>query len=77
MNKLKNIKVLIFGLGLNQGGVGSAQFFTKQGAQVKVTDLRSEEILQSSLDQLKDYPEITYTLGEHKYEDFDWADTII
>ncbi|MBI2018640.1 UDP-N-acetylmuramoyl-L-alanine--D-glutamate ligase [Candidatus Daviesbacteria bacterium] len=77
MNKFKNIKVLIFGLGLNQGGVGSAQFFAKQGAQVKVTDLRKEEILQSSLDQLKNYPEITYTLGGHKHKDFDWADTII
>lgn len=76
-NSFKKKNVLVFGLGLNQGGVGSAQFFAKQGANVRVTDLKTEENLQSSLDQLKDYPEITYTLGEHKYEDVTWADTII
>lgn len=71
------MKVLIFGLGLNQGGVGSAKFFAARDAEVKVTDLKTREILQPSLDELKDFPQITYTLGEHKYEDIDWADLII
>ena len=74
--KFQGKKVLIFGLGLNQGGVGSALFFAKAGAQVKVTDLKKAEVLKSSLEQLKDYS-ITYTLGEHKNEDIDWADLII
>lgn len=73
----KGKRVLIFGLGLNQGGVGAAKFFAKQGAKVKVTDLRNQEILKPSLDQLKNYPNISYTLGEHKNEDIDWADLII
>lgn len=76
-NKFKNKKVLIFGLGLNQGGVGSAKFFAKQGANVKVTDLKSKEVLKPSLEQLKNFKNISYSLGEHKYEDFDWADLII
>ncbi len=76
-DKLKNQKILVFGLGLNQGGVGSAKFFASLGANIKVTDLKKEDILKPSLDQLKDFPQITFTLGEHRYEDIDWADLII
>lgn len=74
---LRNKKILIFGLGLNQGGVGSAQFFASKGAIVKITDLKTQDILEPSINQLKKFPKITYTLGEHKYSDFDWADLII
>lgn len=76
MISFKGKKVLIFGLGLNQGGVGSALFFTKKGALVRVTDLKSKEILEPSLTQLKDF-DIEYTLGEHKNQDIEWADLII
>lgn len=71
------MRVLIFGLGLNQGGAGSAKFFAQKGDEVKITDLKSEDILKLSIDKLKDFPNITYTLGEHKNEDIDWADLII
>lgn len=73
----KNKKVLIFGLGLNMGGVGSAKFFASLGASVKVTDLKSKDVLQYSIDQLKEFPDITYTLGKHENNDIDWADIII
>ncbi|MBI2020263.1 UDP-N-acetylmuramoyl-L-alanine--D-glutamate ligase [Candidatus Daviesbacteria bacterium] len=75
--RFRGTRVLIFGLGLNQGGVGSAKFFAQQGATVRVTDLKSKQILKLSLDQLKSFPNITYTLGEHKNEDIEWADLII
>lgn len=71
------MNVLIFGLGLNQGGVGSAKFFASQDAKVRVTDLKSESILKPSVNQLKHFPNIKYTLGVHKYEDIDWSDLII
>ncbi len=77
MNSFKDKKVLIFGLGLNQGGVGSAKFFASQGAKVRVTDLKKAEILKPSLEQLKQFSNIEYTLGEHKNSDIDWADLII
>jgi len=77
MNNFKGKKVLVFGLGLNQGGVGSAQFFASKGAIVKITDLKTKKVLESSINQLKKFPGITYTLGKHKYEDIDWADLII
>ena len=76
MDQFKGQKVLVFGLGLNQGGVGSAKFFAKNGALVRVTDLKSQEILQPSINELKSY-QIEYTLGEHKNEDIEWADLII
>lgn len=77
INKYKDKKVLIFGLGLNQGGVGSAKFFASHGAKVRITDLKSAEILKSSINELKQFPEIEYMLGEHRNEDIDWADLII
>lgn len=77
MASFKNKKVLIFGLGLNQGGVGSAKFFAKAGAKVRVTDLKTSKILKPSLSQLKKYPNIEFVLGEHRFEDIEWADLII
>lgn len=69
--------ILIFGLGVNQGGVGAARFFAKIGANVKVTDLKTGNELKTSIDQLKEFKNITYTLGEHKNEDIAWANLII
>ncbi len=72
----KNKKVLIFGLGLNDGGVGMVKYFSRKGAVLKVTDLRAADLLKDSIDQLKDFS-IQYTLGEHRKEDFEWADIIV
>lgn len=76
-DKYKNAKVLILGLGLNDGGVGSARFFAKNGARVKVTDLKSREVLKDSLAKLVEFSDIEYILGEHRFEDIDWADIVI
>lgn len=76
INTYKGKKVLVLGLGLNQGGVGAAKFFAKNGAFVRVTDLKSEQVLKPSIDLLKDF-QIEYALGEHKNEDIDWADLIV
>ena len=77
MNKYQNTKVLILGLGLNQGGLGAARFFAKHGAILKVTDLKTVEQLKPSLEELKSFENIEYILGEHRFEDIDWADLII
>ncbi len=73
----QNKKVLILGLGINQGGAGAARFFAEAGARLKVTDLKSKEELQVSIDELSQYSNIEYTLGGHRFEDIDWADLII
>ena len=70
-------KVLILGLGLNEGGVGSARYFAKKGCDVLVTDVKTEDELKPSLEKLKEFDGIKYHLGGHKNEDIDWADLII
>jgi UDP-N-acetylmuramoylalanine--D-glutamate ligase len=69
-------RILIMGLGLNGGGVGAAEFFYKQKAEVLVTDLKSEKQLKESLQKLKKL-KIKYSLSGHKESDFLWADLII
>jgi len=64
------------GLGLHGGGVGVAKFFSKQGAEVLVTDIKPEKQLQSSLKKLKGLP-ITYVLGRHRQEDFIAPDLVV
>lgn len=64
------------GLGLHGGGVGTAKFFCEQGADVLVTDLKTEEQLKDSLQKLSKL-KIKYTLGRHEEADFLWADLII
>jgi len=77
MNKLfKNKKVVVMGLGLHGGGVSVAKFFYKQGANVLVTDLKTEIQLKDSLEKLKKL-KIEYVLGGHKESDFQKADLII
>ncbi len=78
MNDLfKNKKVLIFGLGLNDGGLGMTEFFASQGALVTVTDNKSADDLQVTLDKLSSYPNITYHLREILESDFTDNDIIV
>lgn len=70
-------KVLIWGLGLNNGGAGSAKFFCRQGAEVVITDLKTRKNLASSLIQLRHFPDIKYVLGRHRLRDFLTSDLII
>ena len=44
--KFKNKKVTIMGLGLLEGGKGTAKFFCQQGAKVLITDLKTKEQLK-------------------------------
>ncbi len=68
--------VLIFGLGLQGGGVGATKFFAKYAKNVKITDLKTKKQLQSSLDQLQGLS-LTFTLGEHDNKDIHWADIVL
>ena len=78
MYSFKNKKVLIFGLGLNDGGLGMTEYLVKKGAKVTVTDGKSEEELKSTLKQLEKYRDrIIFHLRGHKEEDFLENDIII
>jgi UDP-N-acetylmuramoylalanine--D-glutamate ligase len=69
-------KVTIMGLGLHGGGLASALFFAENGAELTVTDLKTEEQLKPSLEKLSAY-RIKYTLGRHEEKDFAEADIVI
>ena len=73
---ISGMKVTVMGLGLNGGGMASARFFASKGAEVTVTDLRTEDILAPSMEKLKDC-NIRYVLGRHDINDFKNADLVI
>lgn len=70
-------KITLMGLGLLGRGVGDAKFLAECGAELIVTDLKSEEELASSLEQLASFSNITYRLGGHTLEDFRDRDFIL
>ncbi|MGZ6364971.1 MAG: UDP-N-acetylmuramoyl-L-alanine--D-glutamate ligase [Ktedonobacteraceae bacterium] len=73
---LRGKRVLIMGLGLHGSGIASARYACQQGAKVRVTDLRSAEILAPSIATLAGLS-IEYILGEHRNVDFLWAEIVI
>lgn len=81
MVDLKNKRVLVMGLGLHGGGLGVTRWLLKQGAHVTVTDLKKENELKATLDQLSGeltpQDRIEFALGEHRNQDFTDADLII
>jgi UDP-N-acetylmuramoylalanine--D-glutamate ligase len=70
------MKVLIMGLGLHGGGLESARYLLRHGAELTVTDLRDENTLAASIEQLQGNS-IRYVLGKHEIDDFKNADIVI
>lgn len=73
----KGKKVTVLGLGLLGRGVGDVAFLAECGADLIVTDTKSEAELKESLDKLEVFSNITYVLGEHRYEDFEGRDLVL
>ncbi|MDZ4284993.1 MAG: Mur ligase family protein, partial [Patescibacteria group bacterium] len=65
------------GLGLLGRGVGDVRTLASCGAELLVTDLKSKEVLAPSLEKLKEFPNITYVLGEHRLKDFRQCDMVL
>ncbi len=76
MIDLRNKRVLVMGLGLHGGGLGVTRWLLKNGARVTVTDLKKENELKATLEQLRD-ANVEFVLGEHRASDFENADLII
>jgi UDP-N-acetylmuramoylalanine--D-glutamate ligase len=70
-------RITLMGLGLLGRGVGDAEFFAEAGAELIVTDLKSETELAPSIERLKKFPYITYHLGGHLLEDFEDRDMVV
>ncbi len=69
-------RVLVMGLGLHGSGIAAARYAAQHGAIVRVTDLRSAEVLAPSIQALVGLP-IEYVLGQHRDADFLWAEVVI
>ncbi|PID51987.1 MAG: UDP-N-acetylmuramoyl-L-alanine--D-glutamate ligase [Candidatus Moraniibacteriota bacterium] len=76
-NWFKGKRVTVFGIGLLGGGVGTIRFLVEHGARVIATDIKSREKLALSLEQLKDFKNVEYVLGQHRQEDFTKVDMVI
>jgi UDP-N-acetylmuramoylalanine--D-glutamate ligase len=70
-------KITLLGLGLLGRGVGDAEFLAQLGAQVLVTDKKSEKELAESVEKLKAYPTISFFLGGHRIVDFTQCDMVL
>ena len=73
---LQGKRVLVMGLGLQGSGMASARYATQQGATVRVTDMKSAEVLAPSVRALAGLP-LEFILGKHREEDFRWAEIVI
>lgn len=70
-------KITALGLGLLGRGVGDVEFLARCGAQVLVTDKKTEEQLEESVAKLKKYPNVKFRLGGHRKEDFISCDMVL
>jgi UDP-N-acetylmuramoylalanine--D-glutamate ligase len=73
---LRGKRVLVMGLGLQGSGMAAARYAAEQGAIVRVTDKKPPEVLAPSVQALAGLP-IEFILGEHREEDFRWAEIVI
>jgi UDP-N-acetylmuramoylalanine--D-glutamate ligase len=75
---LKGKKVLVFGLGVLGGGVGTVRWLLSQKAKVTVTDKRTKDELANSLKELGSARrKIRFVLGRHNKKDVERADLIV
>ena len=72
-----NRRVTVMGLGLLGRGVGDIAFLARCGAEVTVTDMKSEADLEPSINALKGLKNIRYVLGRHDIDDFKNCDLVI
>jgi UDP-N-acetylmuramoylalanine--D-glutamate ligase len=76
MLALQGKRVLVMGLGLQGSGMAATRYAVQQGAIVRVTDMKTPEVLAPSVQALAGLP-IEFVLGRHREEDFLWADIVI
>ena len=70
-------KITLLGLGLLGRGVGDAEFLAKCGAELVVTDKKSEGELAESVEKLRQDPNISFHLAKSVPDDFTKADMVI
>jgi len=71
-------KVVVFGFGVNGGGLGTVEFLLgTEVAKIVITDTKTEEQLQSTYTKLPSDSRLEWRLGGHSEQDFREADIVI
>lgn len=73
----KGKKITVMGLGLLGRGIGYTKFLAECGADLTVTDLKTEVQLAPAIMALSKYKNIRFVLGRHDLADFKHADMIM
>lgn len=73
----KGKKVTVMRIGLLGRGIGDAAYMAEAGAIVTVVDSASAEVMQSSVDALQEYKNITFKFGPYDFADFKDADFVL
>lgn len=68
-------RVLVVGLGLHGGAASAIRWFARQGARLRIQDVKSRPALLPTIKKLRGI-RATYHFGGHPAEDFDWAEII-
>lgn len=77
-NYFKDNKITMMGLGLLGRNIGDVSYMAEAGAaEIIVTDIKTELELESSVAQLRHYPNVRFVLGGHREEDFANRDLIV
>ena len=77
IQNIKGKKIIIWGLGLNRGGLEAAKYFAKAKANVTVVDLKSKKELTKSISELNKFSNINFVLEKQEENLFEKADLII
>jgi UDP-N-acetylmuramoylalanine--D-glutamate ligase len=70
-------KITLMRIGLLGRGVGDAAYLAKCGATILVVDDASEEVMQPSVDALKDFENIKFKFGPYDLNDFKNCDMVL
>ncbi len=73
----KGKKITVMGLGLLGRGLGDCLYLAHAGAELVITDRKSEVELEDSVRQVRHYPNVTLHVGEHRFEDFEQCDFVL
>jgi UDP-N-acetylmuramoylalanine--D-glutamate ligase len=76
-NYFKGKRVTVMRIGLLGRGIGDAAYLAEAGAEVTVVDAASKEVMQPAVDQLVQYPNISWKFGPYDFADFKDADMVL
>lgn len=70
-------KITVMRIGLLGRGVGDTAFLAECGADILVVDDAPQEVMQPSVDALKEYDNVTFKFGPYESADFESADFVL